>query len=93
MRKFVVYIEWNYRVYNSPKDIYEKCVIFPLTKDFPMEYDGYNVVGGAGRDGLEINIYDDLETAIRNSGYKPEYITFKNLTVTECLLKNKIIKK
>lgn len=88
MRKFVVYLEWDYR---SP--ITEECIIYPLTKQFPMEYDGYNVVSGAGRDGIKIDIYDDLETAIINSGYKPQYIIFKHLTVTECLLKNKIIKK
>lgn len=93
MRKFVVYIEWNYRVHNSPKDIYDNCIIYPLTKDFPMEYDGFNVVGGAGYDGLEINIYNDLETAIRNSGFKPEYIKFKHLSISERILKNKIIKK
>lgn len=90
MRKFVVCIEWDYSRF--PK-IFEECIIYPVTKAFPMEYDGYNVVGGCGRDGIRIDVYDNLEIAIQNCGFKLEHIKFKYLSVTECLLKNKIIKK
>jgi hypothetical protein len=89
-RKFFVIIDWNYR--GSPEEQYEDCLIQPLTPELE-EYDGYNVVGGAGADGVECKTYSNLEQAIVGSNFKPQYIKFSGLTVAENLLKARLIKK
>ena len=68
--KYVVFEEWSY-----VEPFYERCIIRKATKD-DKEWDGWNFVSGAGRDGARINIYNGLEKAIIRSGYNPYHIQF-----------------
>lgn len=79
--KYVVFEEWSY-----VEPFYERCIIRKATKD-DEEWDGWNFVSGAGRDGAKFDIYNSLEEAIVKSGYNPEHITFD-----QSLNKNKITK-
>lgn len=85
IRKFFVTIEWDYTIQ------LESCIIQPYLPEFEP-YDGYNVVGGCGRDGISCQAYDDLATAIVNANFNPKHIKFIKLTFKEKIFVNKLIK-
>ena len=53
--KYVVFEEWSY-----VEPFYERCIIRKATKD-DEEWDGWNFVSSAGRDGAKFDIYNSLE--------------------------------
>ena len=57
------------------------------------KYDGYNVTSSAGREGVQCYVYNSLEQAIINSGFRIQYIKFYGLTNAEKLLKAHIRRK
>lgn len=71
--KYAVYENWSIMTPDS-----DECIIYPADKT-AEEYDGFNVIHGAGHAGQSIDVYDSLEEAIVKSGWKPEYITFEDI--------------
>lgn len=86
-RKFAVYVEWNYCCENP----YDKCLLYPAT-EHDEEYDGWNFISGAGRDGADLNVYPNLLDAIINAHFNPFKIEYKDLTEEEIKEKDNYLK-
>lgn len=80
MRRFAVYVKWNYR--GTPEQQFEHCVIAPATPT-DEERDGDNCITGRGVDGYEFSVHNSLTEAIFNAGFNPFKITFEGLTDEE----------
>lgn len=72
-KKYAVYENWSNTIPDS-----DECIIYPADIT-AKEYDGFNVVHGAGNSGQSIKVYDSLEEAIVKSGWKPEFIRFEDI--------------
>lgn len=87
-KKYFTYTEYGC---HQEEDYYCNCIIRYATKD-DEEYDGYNIVGRGGDEGFDMFISDNLEGAIINAHFNPEFIQFK-LTQEDMKLKDKILSK
>lgn len=88
-RKYFVYNEWGF--HTEDNGYYSKCILRYATKD-DEEYDGYNMIGRGGDEGVEIFITHNLEDAIMQSGYNPDFIQFE-LSNDDMKLKDEILSK
>lgn len=88
MRRFAVYVKWNYR--GTPEQQFEHCVIAPATPT-DEERDGDNCITGRGVDGYEFSVHNSLTEAIFNAGFNPFKITFEGLTDEEIKEKEQLL--
>lgn len=71
--KFVTTSEWNYR--GNPEEHYERSCVQPYKKCL-KEYIPFNVIGGAGADGIEIEGSKTLKEAILKGFMYCDFIGF-----------------
>lgn len=88
MRKFSVFVEWNYR--GAPEEQFEHCYIAPATPE-DEERDGDNCITGKGVDGYELSVHTSLREAILNANYNPFKIQFDGLTEDEIKEKDELL--
>lgn len=90
MRKFAVYIEWNYC--GAPEERYENCIIAPATPE-DEEHAGENYISRCGAEGMDFDVYDSLHEAILAASYNPFAATYEGLTEDEIKTKNELLAK
>ena len=87
-KKYATCIKWGH---NEFGEYYDKCFISYSTPEVE-KYDGFNMVGRGGDDGIEYTVSDTLEEALVTCNYNPNYITF-DISEEDLKLKDQILKK
>ena len=87
-KKYFTYTEYGC---HPEEGYYCNCVVrYAMPGD--EEYDGYNMVGRGGDEGFDMFISNNLEDAIINAHFNPEFIQFE-LTQDDMKLKDEILSK
>lgn len=75
MNSYTTFCEWNY----VGEDSFEHCYLRPSTPE-DIDYDGYNMIGGAGREGFDLTVHNSLEDALLKCNYNPAAINYCDLS-------------
>ena len=88
MKRYFVCIEWGFY---PDGDCYDNCFISYATPE-NEEYNGFNIIGHGGDEGLEYFIANTLEEVLIQCKYNPGYISF-DLSDEDMKLKDQILNK